>query len=108
MVKAFNPDKARLDAEKTIEAAQAAKTRLAGKIEAADKKVETAVKAQEAAAATKQKAVDTANAQRAALQAKIDEQDMLIERQQRFLAATATLEGEAPDEAVDSPEPAVV
>lgn len=105
-VKAFDPDAARVEAEKTIDAAIARKAALATKVEAADKKVEAATKAQQAAAATKQKAVDTAKAQRAALQEQIDEQDTLILRQRKFLDATALLHAEP--EPQPEPEPAVV
>jgi DICT domain-containing protein len=73
MVKAFDPSKAREQAEATIKAAQDVRAKLVEKVEKATKRLADATTARDAA------------------QAKVDEQDTLIQRQQNYLAATAEL-----------------
>jgi len=114
-VKAFDPSKARLEAEKTVTAAEAEIARLQTKVEPAKKKVTEAEQKQKDAAAAKQKQVDVAKTKLKEINDGIAEQEALIKRAQEYLAATANLEATAvavdaapAGEVVDNGEPAVV
>jgi hypothetical protein len=114
MPKAFDPDKARKEAAKTIETAETAKAKLVEKLTPAETAVTEAQKvladktANVAAAVEKategaRKKVATATEKRDALKAKVAEQDALIARQQAYLAATENLDA-APAAQVLVPE----
>jgi peptidoglycan hydrolase CwlO-like protein len=114
-VKAFDPSKARTDAEKTITAAEVEIAKLQEKVEPAEKKVAEAEQKQKDAAAAKQKQVDAAKTKLAEVKADIAEREEMIERSRRYLKATANLDATddavaaAPEgETVDNGEPAVV
>jgi hypothetical protein len=113
-VKAFDPSKARTDAEKTIAAAEAEIAKLREKLEPAGKRKAEAIQKQKDAAAAKQAAVDAAQAKLVQIEADIAEREEMIERSRRYLKVTANLDATddavaaAPEgETVDNGEPAV-
>jgi flagellar motility protein MotE (MotC chaperone) len=95
MPRGFDPDKARAEAEKAVESAEADKAKLVAKVEPAEAKVKAAKEAQAKAAAAKQVAVDAAEKKLAEVNEDVKAADNRIARLKDYLERTASFSGTA-------------